>query len=149
MEPKMKKLTVLAALSALIPGIVLAQDTPGAHFIANWDLDENGSVSVAEITTRRSDIFVMFDQDENGVLNAEEYVLFDETRAADMENNAGGHGKGGNRMQIGLTLAFNDTDQDGSVSRAEFLAKSEAWVIEIDRDGDRDITLADFGPQTN
>ena len=135
--------------AALIPLAALAQETPGSHFIENWDLDGNGSVSSEEITERRGDIFVMFDQDENGMLSGEEYVLFDETRAADMENNAGGHGKGGGRMQEGLTLAFNDINTEGNVSKEEFVSNSAAWVAQIDRNGDGMITSADFGPQSN
>ena len=145
----MTKLTVIAMCAALIPLAALAQETPGSHFIENWDLDGNGSVSSEEITERRGDIFFMFDQDEDGMLSAEEYVLFDETRAADMENNAGDHGNGGGRMQEGLTLTFNDIDTDGSVSKEEFVSNSAAWVAQIDRNGDGMITSADFGPQSN
>ena len=145
----MTKLTVLLTCAALIPIAAFAQDTPGTHFVENWDLDGNGSVSAEEITERRGDIFTMFDQDEDGMLSAEEYVLFDETRAADMENNAGGHGKGGDRMQEGLTLVFNDTDADGQVSKEEFVSNSAAWFTQIDRNGDAMITSADFGPQSN
>lgn len=92
----------------------------------------------------------MFDQDENGSLDFEEYVLFDETRAADMENNAGGgHGQGRGRMQEGLTFRFNDINDDGEVSKAEFLERSVAWVTMVDRDGDSAITAADFGSRSN
>lgn len=145
----MTKLSVLLTCAALMPIAAFAQDTPGSHFVENWDLDGNGFVSSEEITERRGDIFVMFDQDEDGMLSAEEYVLFDETRAADMENNAGGHGKGGDRMQVGLTMAFNDSDADGTVSMDEFVSNSAVWVAQIDRNGDGMITSADFGPQSN
>ena len=145
----MTKLTVLLTCAALMPIAAFAQDTPGTHFVENWDLDGNGSVSAEEITERRGDIFTMFDQDEDGMLSAEEYVLFDETRAADMENNSVGHGKGGDRMQEGLTLGFNDTDADGQVSKEEFVSNSAAWFTQIDRNGDAMITSADFGPQSN
>lgn len=138
-----------AILALSMPLAAAAEDTPGSHFIENWDLNEDGSVSLEEITERRGDVFFMFDQDENDSLDAEEYVLFDETRAADMENNAGGHGKGGQRMQQGLTLAFNDTDADGAVSKEEFIANSAAWLAQVDRDNDGVITAADFGPQGN
>ncbi|MFT5786127.1 MAG: hypothetical protein ACI9KK_001481 [Ascidiaceihabitans sp.] len=143
----MKKLLIGATIIGLIPTLSFAEDKPGFHFIESWDLNDNGSVSLEEITERRGDVFFMFDQDENGILNAEEYVLFDETRAADMENNAGSHGKRAGRIQEGLTLAFNDSDADGEVSKAEFLANSTSWVTQIDRDSDGMITAADFGPK--
>lgn len=146
----MIKFSVLATIAIIAPFAAFAEETSGSHFMLNWDLDESGAVTVAEITERREMVFNMFDQDENGRLNAEEYVAFDETRAADMENNAGGgHGQGGGRMQEGLTLGFNDTDGDGEVSKAEFLERSEAWVTMVDRDEDGSITAVDFGPRGN
>lgn len=145
----MTKLTVLATCAALIPAVAFAQDTPGSHFLENWDMDGDSVVSLEEITERREIVFNMFDNDQNGALDAEEYVIFDETRAADMENNAGGHGKGGARMQEGLTFGFNDIDTDGRVSKEEFLSNSAAWLTQIDRNGDGIITSADFGPQSN
>lgn len=142
----MTKLTVIATFAILTPFAAFAEDTPGSHFILNWDLDESGAVTVAEVTERRDMVFNMFDQDENGSLNAEEYLIFDQTRAVDMKNNAGGgHGQGGGRMQEGLTLGFNDTDGDGEVSKAEFLGRSAAWITMVDRDEDDVITPADFG----
>lgn len=143
------KLTIFAAAVAFAPLAATAQDGPGSHFIENWDLNQDGSVSLEEAVERRDMIFVMFDQDENGKLNAEEYVLFDETRAEDMKNNGGGHGKGGRRIQEGMTLSFNDTNGDGMVSAEEFSSKSAAWFARIDRDGDQIVTAADFGPKRN
>lgn len=145
----MKHLIAIVTLTMLVPCAALAQDTPGSHFIENWDLDASGAVSVEEIIERREMVFNMFDNDQNGMLDAAEYVIFDETRAADMENNAGGQGKGGHRMQEGLTLAFNDTNADGAVSMEEFLSHSAAWVAQVDRNGDGEITAADFGPRGN
>ena len=81
----MKKLSTYVVLICLIPTLSFAEDTLGSHFIENWDLNNNGSVLLEEITERRGDVFFMFDQDENEVITAEEYALFDETRAADME----------------------------------------------------------------
>ena len=46
----MTKLTVLLTCAALMPIAAFAQDTPGSHFVENWDLDGNGSVSAEEIT---------------------------------------------------------------------------------------------------
>lgn len=146
----MKKFT-LTALALCLPLSAFAAESPGAHFIENWDLNGDGTVSLEDLTEKRGDVFYMFDQDENDVLDAKEYVLFDETRAADMAENAGAHGggQGGKRMQEGLTLSFNDTDGDGQVSRAEFLEKSKAWFAVIDRNADGVVDVDDFGPRAN
>lgn len=145
----MRKLAAITALTALLPLSAMAQETPGAHFMLNWDMDADGAVTLEELTERRGMVFDMFDNDQNGTLDAEEYGFFDETRAADMENNAGGNTNGGNRLQQGLTLAANDADADGAVSMEEFVGNSAPWLVQIDRDEDGVVTIADFGPRTN
>lgn len=145
----MHRSIALAAALCLAGGIVSAQQgIPGANFITQWDLDGDGTVSVAEATERRGDIFTMFDADENDMLSDEEYTLFDETRAADMANNAqaegmmlGGHGP----MNAGLERMANDTNGDGVVTRAEFVAMAGAWIGMMDRNGDGGVTVDDFG----
>lgn len=132
---------VLATLS--VPAIA-QQGVPGLHFVENWDLDRNGIVTLQELTERRGDVFYMFDQNEDGSLDDTEYTLFDETRAADMQN-AGGHGRGMQPAANGLTRDFNDTDGDGLVTRAEFVEHASEWLNLMDRDGSGDITTADFG----
>lgn len=78
-------LALLAALPlAALPGLTLAQGF-GAEFMTNWDLDEDGQVTLAEVQERRGDLFYMFDANEDGMLNDDEYAMFDETRAADRE----------------------------------------------------------------
>lgn len=144
----MTHLKTLALALTLVPGIALAQAAkPGSHFLENWDLDDNGAITLEEITTRRADVFYMFDVDANDALDAQEYVLFDETRAADMQNAGEAAGKGAHKIQTGLTLAFNDVDADGQVSKDEFIARSPDWFATIDRDADGVITTADFGPK--
>jgi hypothetical protein len=141
---KLVPLTLAAILAAA--QALAQQGQPGAHFIESWDADMDGIVTVEEATARRGDVFAMFDMNEDGLLDAEEYVLFDETRALDMENN-GGHGQGAMmRVSEGMTLPFNDDDADGAVSLEEFLARVPTWIAGMDRDGDGVITTADFGP---
>ena len=134
-------------LALLLPLSAAAQGAPGSHFIENWDLNDDGTVTLAELTEKRGDVFYMFDMDENDILNADEYASFDEVRAADMENQ-GDHGQGKmGRVQEGMLLAFNDIDGDGQVTKAEFLAKVADWLTIIDRDGSGEVTSADFGPR--
>ncbi len=118
---------------------------PGGHFIENWDLDGDGRVTPTEAAQKRAEVFAMFDQNEDGALDAAEYDLFDETRQADMAENAGGHQKGPmQRVNQGLQRGFNDTDGDGRVTADEFTTRSDAWFAMIDRDGDGVLTPADF-----
>ncbi|MBY6092227.1 EF-hand domain-containing protein [Maritimibacter alkaliphilus] len=138
----MKHVVLLLALAATP---ALAQDNqPGQHFIEGWDADGDGKVTLAELVTRRADVFYMFDENEDGMLSPGEYDLFDETRAADMETNVG-HGKGMETANRGMERAFNDADGDGQVSEAEFAAAVPEWLKILDRDGDGAVTTADFG----
>ncbi|GGH20885.1 hypothetical protein SAMN05444007_101473 [Cribrihabitans marinus] len=69
----------------------------------------------AELTEKRGELFYMFDQDGNGTLDPAEYDLFDETRRADIETNAGGR-KGPMRVvDHAMARGFNDGDGDGMV----------------------------------
>lgn len=137
--------SVYAAFSlVLLATAAVAQ--PGQHFMENWDDDQDGTVTVAEVESRRSDIFTMFDANEDEVLDAAEYVAFDEVRASDVENAGGfGRNRGLRRAVEGMTLEFNDVDGNGDVSKAEFLSRSSAWIDLVDRDGSGTITAADFG----
>lgn len=144
----MKSLILLTSLVMTASTALAENHQPGAHFILNWDLDGDGAVSLEDITTRRSDVFFTFDSNENGALDADEYVYFDEARANDMEANGGhGNGNGLRRASEGMTLAFNDTDGNGEVSRDEFLARAADWLAILDRNGDERVTTADFGRQ--
>lgn len=139
-----------AAFGLTAPLAFAQQGNPGAHFIENWDQNDDGIVTLAEVTERRDGIFASFDQDDDGFLSADDYILFDEARANDQANNHGGQGRGqggqgGGRNSEGMTLRFNDTDGDGQVSRAEFMAKSTDWFQMIDRNGDGELTPKDFG----
>ncbi len=149
------KLAGIAALTTLLlTGSAMAQGgNPGAHFIENWDDNGDGVVTLEEVKQKRSDVFYMFDQDENGILTAEEYVMFDETREADMAmeaeergNKGGGNGNGGgHRGAEGMSLDFNDKDGDGQVSEEEFVSSADGWFVTMDRNQDGELSSADFG----
>ncbi|TRD15169.1 EF-hand domain-containing protein [Palleronia caenipelagi] len=138
----------LAGLIALIPAVpALSQGErmPGQHFLENWDADGDGAVSLEEVRAKRSDVFFMFDQNEDGALDSGEYDLFDSTRKEDMAANAGGQGGGMGRAQKGFLRDFNDRDGDGRVTEEEFVDASDAFLELVDRDGDDRLTTSDFG----
>lgn len=138
----------LPLVAALIASTAVSaqQGQPGAHFMENWDLDADGQVTLAEAQEKRGDLFYMFDSDENGMLNDAEYDLFDETRRADMKENAGGHKKGAMKgVDKAMMRQFNDVNGDGQVSRDEFVSRAADWFTMMDRSGDGVVTTADFG----
>lgn len=143
----MKPTILTIALCVSASALYAEGGQPGSHFIGNWDMDGDGTVKLEDITSRRADVFFTFDADENDALDAEEYVYFDQARENDMTANAHGNGKGMRRAAEGMTLAFNDTDGNGEVSREEFLTHSADWLAMLDRNGDGGVTSADFGRQ--
>lgn len=130
-------------------GAAVAQaGVPGGHFIENWDLDADGVVTLEEAETKRGELVRMFDFDEDQVLNAEEYALFDETRRADMDLNAGGVAKGPMFLvEQGLTLEYGDVNGDGQVSMDEFVGRTVDWFATMDGNGDGVIGPEDFRPR--
>lgn len=141
--------TALAFVLALVAAPALAQGGGGVpHFIENWDGDADGAVTLAEATSRRGDIFLTFDADEDGRLSVEEYALFDEARAQDQAQVRQGKAEGAGQLRrenAGMERAFNDLDGDGFVSREEFLARTPDWYAQMDRNGDGTVTRDDFG----
>lgn len=140
-------LTLTAVALVLMTGSAFAQGKPGAHFIENFDLDEDGVVTLAEVLEKRTDIFYMFDQDENGVLSSEEYDMFDEVRAADHEQEGHSGGQGQGNQGEGMAREVTDLNGDGVVAQEEFMTAAQDWFQGKDRNRDGVITTADFGPR--
>jgi len=144
----MKTFLIATATATMLTTSAFAGGTPGAGFLENWDADANGAVTLAEVTEKRENIFYTFDESGDDVLTGEEYVAFDEARAADQENESRGNGGGGHgKASVGMTLEFNDVDGNGEVTLEEFLGNSEAWFAILDRNADGVVTTADFGRQ--
>lgn len=143
----MKHLIASSAALILSSNLALASGhaNPGAHFIETWDLDGDGAITLAEATEKRSDIFYMFDTDENGILNDQEYSVFDDTREADMQENAGAMAKDRNNPANGMMRQFTDVNGNGQISRDEFITTTPAWFSRMDKTDDGLITGDDFG----
>jgi len=140
----MKNIT-FTAIVMLMATPVLAQSTPGDQFMDSWDLNDDGKVMLEELVTMRGNVFDAFDTDQNGYLNAEEYIAFDNARAGDVAN----YDDPDQRAQMqsvadGMSLSNSDTDGDGRVGREEFLAGADDWFVNLDTDNDGRITLQDF-----
>ncbi|GAA3867159.1 hypothetical protein [Celeribacter arenosi] len=126
---------IAIALTSLIPLAATAQVfTPGENFLLNWDVNEDGVVTRAEVDVRRADMFYAFDGDENGALDTEEMGWLDETAkmsrdAQDrpgMGNRQGGQ-KAGNAAGQGLGNGQTPPGQGGALaSRGGGLNRQEA-----------------------
>lgn len=110
-------------------------------FMAGWDSNEDGIVSLPEAKERRADLFAALDGDDNKLVNAAEFRDFLEGQEDHAEEEGAGH----KRAMIGMSLEFNDLDQDGNVTEQEFVTQTEPWLSGMDRNNDGNVTLADFG----
>ncbi len=142
-------LTIAAVALSLSATVATAGEVPGAHFVEAWDMNGDGYVSLADAQEQRANVFAMFDENEDGVMDASEFATFAEHRAEDAQDHgeAGGDAAKERRKNMGkgMGLAFNDANGDGKVTLEEFVAGTEAWLAMIDRNGDGKVDLSDFG----
>ena len=139
------KIRMATAALLLSATAALAQTSPGNQFMDNWDLDGNGTATVEELREMRASVFLSFDSNEDGALDAEEYVMFDEARQNDVNNYEGAQRAQMQKVADRMSLAASDLDKDGKVAREEFLAGADTWFAELDKNADGGITLDDFG----
>lgn len=191
----MKRTALLSAIAlAVALPFAASAATPGENFVTTWDYDGNGKVTLAEVLERRADLFAGFDENEDGVLSAEELAAHDEMRASMQEArpdvapqapaggrfaNAGqqrqgrGRGPGAQQQGRGPGMAMRgpqggrgpgamqpgwgaqggaqqqialDANDDGIITRDEFVNQGKAWFARFDRDGDGEVLPTDFGP---
>jgi len=145
------KIIVSAAALAASAGFASAQENPAAaRFLVTWDLDGDGRVTVAEATEMRNNVFYSFDADENGELDPEEHLIFDEARDTDVQEMPEGPPRALIQMIAdGMSREANDADGDGIVTSAEFEAGAAAWLAGVDRTGDGVVTIEDFAAAQN
>jgi Ca2+-binding EF-hand superfamily protein len=145
----MKTLPLLTTMLLLMSGLASAQQgNPGAHFIEQWDMDGDGQVTLAEAEEKRGEVFVMFDQAEDGILDAADWAVVAEHMDAELGANGAGGGMGngpGKLMREAMTAAYNDANGNGEVTADEFTAATKTLFSQIDSNGDGLMTMADFG----
>lgn len=154
-ERAMKPMTVASVVIfgavsvSLLPRVTLAQNNgdQGAMLLQMWDANSDGSVTLAEVQTRRGDMFTAFDANGDDVLTPDEMALLEEMRALQQEEMGSGmgagHGKGkGHGKGNGQGKVMGGMGQ--TITRADFVAKGEAWLTRKDTNGDGVLTAADF-----
>lgn len=146
-------------------------NVPGANFLATWDTNGDGTVTLDEATALRTEIFKTYDLNGDGFLSEDEREAMDGDRlrlrdqdrdmTQDQTQAGGGKGNGGqggaetqtmNRAQRALALGDDgflakalDTNGDGLISLDEFVAGTADWLARLDKTGDGVITTDDFG----
>ena len=140
----MRKNLVFAICVALLTGTAQAQDSAQDKFMTNWDLNGDGKIPLAEAVEMRKNIFAAFDSNQDGVLSDEEYDTFDAARANDMAS-VGADSRARLRKIVGgLSRKGTDQNEDGRVTRQEFLDSTAQWHAGIDKTDDGVITTEDF-----
>lgn len=164
------RMAVLAAMTATLMSTAARAEDFREHFMTNWDLDANGSITLDEVRERRDSVFAAFDANEDGYLDADERAMMSEmhdTEHASMAEEGidrprgmghgqgngigrgmGGPGKGGQfrrNAEAGMHDGrMIDTDGDGKLSHDEFVGLSEHWLARLDVNGDGRISEQDF-----
>lgn len=118
------------------------------------DANGDNSITRAELDTLRAEMFDWMDRNGDGYLDeADQSPLHQRMRAtreaqpeqadgAQGEGRHGMHHRGGERWGSGAERGLRgaDTDGDGRISRAEYLAMEHAGFARLDQDGDGVIT---------
>ena len=138
------KLSLSTATLLFAASAALAQTSPGEQFLSASDLDGNGAATLAEVQQMRGNVFVTFDANDDGVLDAGEYDLFDAARAEDVANHEAPERAQMQKVADALRRETTDLNGDGTVSREEFVQGATAWFAALDKNADGAITMADF-----
>jgi len=138
-------LAALAGLSLTAPALAGPGDGPrGGRMLERLDSNGDGAVDQAEIKQMRQTLFQRLDADADGrVTKQEAQVAMDDAQARREERRQRDQADGP-LMMAGPRLAGMlwqaDTDNDGQVTEAEFLAAPMPMLERLDDNGDGRIT---------
>lgn len=152
----MMKKTILAAGAAVLamgtvayaaPGmmaekgpVALAEaQTKSAAMFDRMDVNSDGKIDAADREARVKERFTRLDTDGNGSLSLEEFTAGREMRGKRGEGMRDHHGKRGQGMHMMGKMA--DTNNDGTITRAEFDAGVQAHFAKMDANGDGTVTV--------
>ncbi len=140
----MKKILLVAAGAAVLAtgacGLAQAQngpeDRPGHHGIFDSDSNNDGVLTRAEFNTGREALFARLDTDRNGQLSREEmHAQRGEHRGGRRGDHRGG--------PLGGGLEGADANNDGNITREEFLARPIQMFDRLDANHDGVISAAE------
>jgi hypothetical protein len=150
----MKTTLAALAMTAALSGAAWAQQgNPGQHFLEQWDADSDGSVTPAEVAAKRSEVFAMFDQDEDQTLSAAEWALVADHMSMEMGQGMDGQGQGmgqgmghgsGQGMRMGKGKGMGKGMGMGGMAGPGQAVHEGMTPAFNDADGDGIVTLAEF-----
>ncbi len=115
-------------------------DAPGRGRFTMIDADQDGRVSAEEASSAADQVFTAMDANDDGQLTREEYM------AVRMGPQNGWNADRQAARQEAKSGRFDtmDTEKDGTVSRAEFMAGAKAHFEAADADHDGTVTPWEF-----
>ncbi len=122
-----------------------------AAFIASYDKDGDGKVSLDELTAVRTERFAGADRDGDGQLSEAEYVAEYAGRQlkqyVEQGRNPADERFAGGLKQAGVRFALLDRDRNGFLSLEEDLESAHKTFARNDTDGDGFVSAADPAPK--
>ncbi|WP_161470950.1 EF-hand domain-containing protein [Tropicimonas marinistellae] len=131
-------LPLAMALTILGTSAMAQQLTGGGGFMARWDANNDGRVTLGEVETRRAALFTTYDTNGDGALSTEEFDRITPQSVGGRQTNSLRGARQIVRSQI-------DTDGNGLVTRNEYVAGAQIWRDRMDLNGDGVLTSVDFG----
>lgn len=115
-------------------------DAPWRERFAAIDVDKDGAISAAEMASNAGAVFDVMDADSSGTITREEYM----TVRLGAQQGLNKARETERQTAKAARFAPMDTNRDGKVDRAEFVAAAEARFRAADRNHDGRVTPAEF-----